>query len=250
MKIALIGCGFIGNALKCWIEHNNPAIQILVSDPFKGYHDDVYDASKKIDAYFIQIHVLTNADGTQDINDLVSIVKKIPAGIPVWIRTTILSSTFAQLREVNDNVEFLPEFLTQRTALDDFNTQPMVFTGNTELLKKIFHGKKHICMTSEEAILAKYVHNVFGALKVTYFNCINEICQKNGLDFSKVRECVLASGYINDTHTQVPGPDGKFGYGGKCFPKDVNAFVHETANDCSISKVIQNLPQLNDIFRK
>ena len=39
---------------------------------------------------------------------------------------------------------------------------------------------------------------------------------------------VLLSGYINDTHTYVPGPDGKFGYGGKCFPKDVNAFAKMT----------------------
>lgn len=49
----------------------------------------------------------------------------------------------------------------------------MIFTGNTDLLKKIFSGKRFIEMTSEEAILAKYAHNVFGALKVTYFNCVS-----------------------------------------------------------------------------
>lgn len=100
----------------------------------------------------------------------------------------------------------------------------MVFTGNIELLKKIFLGKEYIVMSSYEAALAKYTHNVFGALKVTYFNCVKEICDENHLDFENVRKGILLSGNINSEHTAVPGPDGKRGYGGKCFPKDVNAF--------------------------
>ena len=88
----------------------------------------------------------------------------------------------------------------------------------------IFIGKKYITMTSLEAEIAKYAHNDFGAVKVTYFNAIYDLCQKLGCDYKHVQNGVLLSGYINRTHTDVPGPDGKFGYGGKCFPKDVNAF--------------------------
>ena len=79
-------------------------------------------------------------------------------------------------------------------------------------------------MSSLEAEITKYAHNVFGALKVTYFNAIYDYCQKLGANFNKVHTGCLLSGYINEQHSQVPGPDGKFGYGGKCFPKDVNAF--------------------------
>ena len=49
-----------------------------------------------------------------------------------------------------------------------------------------------------------------------------------GVDWRKVHTGVLLSGYINDTHTYVPGPDGKYGYGGKCFPKDVNTAQSES----------------------
>lgn len=148
-------------------------------------------------------------------------------------------------------VYHMPEFLTERTYLEDFKWQPMVFTGapeHVELLKKIFPGKKHIIMSSEEAEMVKYAHNVFGALKVTYFNCIYDLCQKRGLDYSKVREGVLGSTYINDVHTQVPGPDGKFGYGGKCFPKDVNA-LEKMFRYTPLGVLIGPLKKLNDEFR-
>ena len=59
----------------------------------------------------------------------------------------------------------------------------MVFTDDPELLAKIFPGKEHIDMTSAEAEMVKYAHNVFGALKVTYFNCVYDLCKKNDLNF-------------------------------------------------------------------
>jgi UDP-glucose 6-dehydrogenase len=58
----------------------------------------------------------------------------------------------------------------------------------------------------------------------------------------------LLSGYINDTHTYVPGPDGKFGYGGKCFPKDVNAFAQMTEGT-PLGVLLAPLHELNVHFR-
>ena len=145
----------------------------------------------------------------------------------------------------------MPEFLTERTCFDDFNYQPMIFTGNKnhiEILKKIFPGKKYLIMSSEEAEMTKYTHNVFGALKVTYFNCIYDICQKRNLNYNKIIEGVLGSTYINQIHTQVPGPDGKFGYGGKCFPKDVNAFAN-MFKKYKLGKLLQILKNINRYFR-
>ena len=108
------------------------------------------------------------------------LIAKAPADRPIWIRTTILPGTSKKLSEETGHIVYhMPEFLTERTYLEDFKWQPMVFTGapeHVELLKKIFHGKKHIVMSSEEAEMVKYAHNVFGALKVTYFNCIYDLC--------------------------------------------------------------------------
>ena len=103
-------------------------------------------------------------------------------------------------------------------------------------------------MISEEACLAKYAHNVFGCLKVTYFNCIHDLCKQHKLDYNNVLSGILVSGYINDTHTKVPGPDGKFGYGGKCFPKDVNAFAKMTEGT-PLGVLLEHLHELNVHFR-
>lgn len=245
IKVGIIGCGFIGTALKTWLDQNNPLVETRVSDPPKGMNDDISNC----DAYFIQIHIPTEEDGTQDLTLLESILEDLPSDKPIWIRTTILPGTSEKLsKKLRKMVYHMPEFLTERTYLEDFKWQPMVFTGDIDLLKKIFPGKKHIEMSSAEAEMSKYAHNVFGALKVTYFNCIYDLCQKNNLDYEKVREGVLGSTYINATHTKVPGPDGKLGYGGKCFPKDVDAF-ERMFRYTPLGMLISPLKKLNDEFR-
>jgi UDPglucose 6-dehydrogenase len=72
--------------------------------------------------------------------------------------------------------------------------------------------------------------------------------EKMGGDWAKVHTGTLLSGYINDMHTYVPGPDGKFGYGGKCFPKDVNAFAKMTAGT-PMGELLAPLHRLNVHFR-
>ena len=67
-------------------------------------------------------------------------------------------------------------------------------------------------------------------------------------DWARVHAGMLLSGYINDTHTFVPGPDGKFGYGGKCFPKDVNAFAKLTEGT-PLGTLLAPLHELNVKFR-
>ena len=244
ITVGIIGCGFVGGALKVWLEEHNPDVRIVVSDPPKGMNDDISGA----DVYFLQIHVPTEEDGTQDLSLMKELIRNLPDK-PVFVRTTILPGTSEMLsRETGHRVYFMPEFLTERTYIDDFRRQPMVFTAETELLSRIFIGKQFVCMTPLEAEITKYAHNVFGAYKVTYFNAVNDYCKRLGADYATVRRGVLLSGYINDMHTTVPGPDGKFGYGGKCFPKDVNALAKLTEGT-PLGRLIAPLKELNIQFR-
>lgn len=242
--VGIVGCGVIGGALKAWIEKNTPH-KVLVSDPPKGFNDDL----SSCDVIFMSLHVPTELDGTQDMSLYKSIIEKLPSNTPIFIRTTILPGTSERLsKETGKEVYFMPEFLTERTSISDFEHQDIVFTAHVDLLKEIFPTKKYQVMTSVEAEITKYVHNVFGALKVTYFNAVYDYCQKMGADYNTVQKGVLLSGYISPTHTFVPGPDGKFGYGGKCFPKDVNAFAHATRDEY-LGQMLAVVPKLNDIFR-
>lgn len=244
INVGIVGCGFVGGALKAWLEKNNPEVSIFVSDPPKGYNDDL----SKIDIAFLQIHVPTEDNGSQDLTLMTELIRGLP-NVPVFIRTTILPGTSERLsKETGHKVYFMPEFLTERTHIQDFETQPMVFTGELDLLTKIFVGKTFCYMTSLEAEITKYAHNVFGAVKVTYFNAIADYCRRSGAEYKRVHAGCLLSGYINDTHTYVPGPDGKLGYGGKCFPKDVNAFA-ELTKELPLGKLLAPLHELNVGFR-
>lgn len=243
-NIAVIGCGVIGGALIKWISENTQH-KVLKVDPPKGFNDDISQA----DIAFISIHIPTESDGSQDLTLLESIIENCP-NIPIFIRTTLLPHTSQKLSEkYNKDVNFMPEFLTERTAVDDFYRQPMIFSNHEDMLKEIFVGKEYVVMNSLEAEVTKYTHNVFGALKVTYFNGIYEYCQKLGIDYQKVITGTLLSGYINSPHTQVPGPDGNFGYGGKCFPKDVNAFIG-CLKGTELEKIMKLVPEINSVYRK
>lgn len=244
IKVGIIGHGVIGKALVNWLKHNNSNCQIFINDPDKGFNDDISSS----DVIFINIHIPTTK-GIQDLATLQTIIKDCP-DVPIFIRTTLLPGTCDKLtKKFNKDINFMPEFLTERNAQECFDKQTLIFTNHTELLKQIFIGKPFIEMTSLEAEIAKYSHNVFGALKVTYFNGIHELCKKVNADYENVLAGTLLSGYINKTHTQVPGPDGNYGYEGKCFPKDIEAFINYT-NGLHLHNLIKIIPESNKNYRK
>lgn len=245
IKIGIIGCGVIGGALRRWVSEHNPDCKIFVSDPAKGFADDITAA----DIFFISIHIPTEHNDIQNLNVLKDIIKTLP-NKPIFIRTTLLPGTSDKLRkELQKNIFFMPEFLREKTAYEDFCEQPMVFCGEIDLLKRIFTGKKYITMSSLEAEIAKYAHNVFCALKVTFFNGIQELAEKNNCDYENIRKGVLLSGHINERHTMVPGYDGKYGYGGKCFPKDVDAFAKFTQNS-HLGEILSLVRTQNKYYRE
>ena len=88
INVGIIGCGFVGGALKAWLEENNPSVKVLVSDPPKGMNDPMDGA----DVFFLQIHVPTEDDGTQDLTLMKDLIRSLPDK-PVFVRTTILPGT-------------------------------------------------------------------------------------------------------------------------------------------------------------
>lgn len=244
IKVGIIAYGVIGSTFSRWLQEHTKCKQ-AISDPPKGMNDDLTGCN----IFFIGIHIPTEADGTQDLTLLKQIIRGLPMA-PVFIRTTLLPGTADKLtKELNRPVYFMPEFLTERTAYADFCTQDVVITGEREILDVIFESKKRLYMSNIEAELTKYAHNVFGAVSVTYFNGIYELCERAGATYENVRQGLLLSGYISPTYTHVPGPDGKLGYGGKCFPKDINAFA-EYSQGAALGDLLKLVAKDNEIFRK
>ena len=79
---------------------------------------------------------------------------------------------------------------------------------------------------STYAEMVKYVTNCFLATKVSFANEMSEICTYLDIDYDKVIEYAKHDDRLGYSHWDVPGPDGDFGYGGHCFPKDVKALIN------------------------
>lgn len=244
ITIGIIGYELIEQALDKWLAQYTEC-KTIISDPPRGICNDLGTC----DVFFISIHISTHENESQDLTKLEGIIQTLPDA-PIFIRTTLIPGSSDNLtQKFQRPIYFMPEFLTERTAFPDFCSQDIIVTGERELMDAIFKDKRKIYMSNMEAELAKYAHNVFGALKVTYFNEIYEICIKNKMDYANVLNAILMSGYINSEHTKVPGPDGLRGYGGKCFPKDVHAF-QAFNKDNDLGELLKLVISINSKFRK
>ena len=80
-------------------------------------------------------------------------------------------------------------------------------------------------MKSDESESVKYIANCFFATKVSFFNEIYTLIESLGLDWHSIINGVMSDRRIGQSHFQVPGHDGDKGFGGTCFPKDINALI-------------------------
>ena len=109
----------------------------------------------------------------------------------------------------------------------------MIFGGNKEdtaecvrLLQSVFEDKYYFTTDWKTAETVKYFINTFLATKVSFANEMKQVCDASEIDYKRVVDLALYDARIGRSHLQVPGPDGLNGFGGKCFPKDLNAFTH------------------------
>jgi UDP-glucose 6-dehydrogenase len=230
MKLGVVGAGVTGGALAAYFKRVGH--EVIVDDPPKGINGNCTDC----EAIFICVPAATLLDGRQDLTIIKSVLKKYPKS-RAYLRSTVIPKTTDNLRKIMKMAIYaMPEFLTERISNESMEKQgiicgaekdPREYSIQEEFLEKAFPGKQIILMTNREAELAKYAHNVMGALKVNFFNLVHKYAERIHADFDNVLEGVLMSGYIDPSHTKVPGPDGKYGFGGHCFPKDTAAFIEE-----------------------
>ena len=153
---------------------------------------------------------------------------------------------------------YSPEFLRANTANADFLNQKYVVIGGDdpeyfwqELFQTTLPNCKLVLKCNEkEACMVKYTANSFLALKVAFFNQIFDICEKTNLDFDIVRHIVTQDTRIGSGHSLVPGQDGERGFGGHCFPKDTQAFVHWSKTIDAPVTLVESAIQYNNKVRK
>lgn len=238
MKIGILGNGFVGKATRIL---ENPECQIMIYDirpeacvPLGITLQEINDTA---DLLFLCLPTPMHLDGACDTSILDSVIASLTHPLIVVRSTVPVGFTDAR------RCFFMPEFLTEKNWAQDFRENPLWIFGMSsssthhhglfrQRIESLLdsasrHGKilsaKTKFMTNKEAEMVKLFKNVFLASKVSFCNEMYDICQRGGIDYDAVRAAVAEDERIGRSHLAVPGYGGRRGFGGTCFPKDINS---------------------------
>jgi UDPglucose 6-dehydrogenase len=246
-SIGIVGQGFVGVALK----EGFSKFSIETYDKFKDSTcNNIQELCTKVKIIFVCVPTPMNMDGSCNVSIVESVVNEIDSfseGHVIVIKSTIPPGTTQRLNKEckNSQVVFNPEFLTEANFIEDFKNQTRIIIGGPRpastkvknLYRKAFPETTLIKTGSTTAEMVKYFTNCFLATKVSFSNEIKQICNKVHVDYDKVVEYALYDKRLGSSHFSVPGPDGKDGFGGSCFPKDLNALI-KTAEKLDINPLV------------
>jgi len=233
MAIGIIGLGFVGNAVRESLKNQ----QVKIIDPDKGY-ENTYEEIAKTEAIFVCVPSPSKRDGSCDTSILEGVLERLKNYTGVIIsKVTAPPGTYAKLQNKYPQLIYIPEFLTADNAVEDYKSTKKFIIGGRIVayqneavrIMKSSHGFATFNFCSiEEASLVKYTVNAFLALKVSFMNEMYDVANAADIDWDNLQNLILFADKdrIGYSHMAVPGPDGKRGFGGMCFPKDTAGLLH------------------------
>jgi len=241
MLIGVIGLGFVGGSMYKSFKLKN--VNVIGYDKYKEC-EYTFSNCIKADILFLCLPTVFNEEKcSYDMSSIEDVLEELNNnnynGIIV-IKSTVEPMTTSNLQIKYPLLKLVhnPEFLTARTAFEDFHNQTHIILGRAtyinddDMNKLISFYKKYymyaeisLC-TSIESESMKIFVNCFYSVKIQFFNELYLLSKSMGADYNKIRDLMLKNKWINPMHTTVPGPDGLLSYGGYCFPKDTNALYN------------------------
>jgi UDPglucose 6-dehydrogenase len=249
MKLGIVGLGAVGSANKEGFEYLGHEVSV---------HDIKFNTSitnvLNTEIVFVCVPTPQAADGSCNTSIIESVIKELDEheykGI-IAIRSTVVPGFTQRMIDTHKNLTicFVPEFLRERCAADDFiNNHKLLAIGTHDIwvYRKLVraHGNlpahtEHL--TPSEAEVLKYYNNVYAALRVTFANVMYEICDKLDCDYTTIKNAYIKTGKATDMYLDVN--PGLRGYGGMCLPKDtqaIAALLEQLGLDFDLIKSIHN----------
>lgn len=232
MRAFIIGKGKVGRATQKALGDDIP-----FHDPNEGCF---IDTPNEYDLAIVCVPSLVQGPGDyhhlQDVLEYLSI--NTFQGI-VAIRSTVEPLNITYLSELYNNLDIVlfPEFMKQTIEVSQDTPWVVVIGSNdpnhtnafalAEFIKRrnVEYAKATTFCTLKEAAAIKLFQNSILAAKVTLFNTLYQYCNEQELNYAAVKTSIGWDPRIGLGHTDVPGPDGMFGFGGHCFPKDMEALI-------------------------
>jgi len=263
--IGVIGQGFVGGSLRKGFEEiTNIIVETYdIAKPEVSTCKTNIELFEKTDIVFVCVPTPMKKSGKCDTRIVESVLDEIhryslvnDAPKIAVVKSTIPPGSTAMWNDKFGRsklrVVFNPEFLTEANAKQDFLDQNRIVLGGppeaVDYVRRVFSnftanqsfnigGCNIIRTTSTTAEFVKYVTNCYLAMKVSFSNEISQMANAMGVDYDELMDTATLDPRISRRHTQVPGPDGHLGFGGHCFPKDLQALIY-VANNIDVDPVM------------
>jgi len=241
-KIGVVGQGFVGSSLK---EGFKDVFDVLTYDKYisEKSNSTLEEIVKECDVIFSCVPTPMDMNtGMASVEIVIDVVRNINTAAEIAgtspvivVKSTVPPGTSAMLGAQHSHicpVAFNPEFLTEANAVEDFKNQNRIVVGadNDKVANRVksvfekgFPNVPILKTSTHQAEMVKYVTNCFLATKVSFANEIFDLCKTMGMNYDEVIDLAKLDTRLGDSHWMVPGPDGDRGYGGHCFPKDLQA---------------------------
>ena len=265
INIGIIGNGFVGKAtnilkndnIKLFVYDIEPSLCIPVGMNLKKLCNECH-------VIFISVPTPMNKNGSCYLNIVESVVQDISIYCDLNEKLVVIRSTVPVGTSDNLNCYFMPEFLTEKTFEKDFiNNKDWIFgckgTEQDKHFKKIitkiftsaYNAKKITYnnvnfVSTGEAEMIKLFRNNFLSTKISFCNEMAQFCKIKGIEYENVRKLAAKDDRIGESHTNVPGHDGEYGFGGTCFPKDTNSLLYEMNKNNMKSYIVDATVKRNE----
>lgn len=260
MNISIVGMGYVGKAVQAsWLgtQHNIKFYDPVVAGSVSNLHELV---NHRPSALFICVPTPSKNNGECDTSIVQNTLEQI---LSIYSGVVIVKSTvppeFWKPYTKYSNLFHVPEFLVASNAIADYLNPKFIFIGghlgqcaDVINILKSSAMKINVPIYSTDLItasLVKYFMNTFLATKVTVLNQFNKLSRALGADWNDFTQMIQMDTRIGDSHNNVPGPDGQYGYGGACFPKDVRAIIHSMQSHNVSAGIIEAVNSANTQFR-
>jgi len=255
LKIVIAGYGPVGQAVENVLKDHR-SVDLYIDDPYKekNFPEDLTDT---VDGVIICVATPAEDSGLCDTSNVADVFEKY-GNTKYLIKSAVIPTFLEDYPELDITVspEFLASSNANRNPIEEFRFQTFAIYGGGsmrfwhELFKPVLPCLNEVKFCSRnQAAFAKYVENTFLAMKVTFWNQMYRIYNDLGYeDFDVMVDAVGVDPRIGTGHAQVPGPDGKFGFGGHCLPKDVNALLNMAYKDTD-TDFLKSLLRVNGKYR-
>ena len=260
VKVGIVGYGFVGKATAKGFSKNT---ELFLVDPLLG--TNLSDLKEFMPEFiFLCLPTPMKKDGSQDFTLVKEVFKEMlsnKVSSTIILKSTVTPSNIKIVDNLIEDYIYNPEFLREKHAEEDFiNASMIILGGSKDKQEKVKHlyenhsickSKNYILTDKITASLIKYSINSFLASKVIFFNELRDLFNSSGAeeDWDIFTNVLAMDKRIGNSHMNVPGHDGRLGFGGACFTKDTAALIKYSQSQEQELTLLKRAIEINNNIR-